>query len=182
VTRPDRERPAEDSAPGAGLPPGTVRDALLGVAARTCPVPGDARARLLAAYERRGAPASRWRVLLGGGASGDRSWAPATLSAVAAACLVVVGGALTTGGPASSAPDASGGGVAGRIGPAGLTGMGPTALRTAGLRPGERALAFSDARWQAVHPLPSRTARVRLVNDQNLSLIGVGWTPDLEGP
>lgn len=123
-------------------------------------LPGDAKAHLLAAYERRGGvPASGLRLLLGG-----VRWPAAAVSAAAAAVLVVFSGSLGSG----TALDAPG------IGQAGLTSARASAPMRVAL---ERPLS-----WERVHPLPKSAARVRVVDDQNLPLISVGWTPDLDGP
>lgn len=133
-------------------------------------LPGDAKAHLLAAYERRGGvPASGLRLLLGG-----VRWPAAAVSAAAAAVLVVFSGSLGSG----TAPDAPGIDApvidAPGIGQARLTAARGNAPMRAAL---ERPLS-----WERVHPLPKSAARVRVVDDQNLPLISVGWTPDLDGP
>ena len=130
-------------------------------AARPGPaLPGDAKAHLLSAYERRGtAPASGLRLVLGG-----VRWSSAAVSAAAAAALVVFSGSL---GSESVVLPAQ----------TGLTSAiahSPTASARLSL---ERPLV-----WEKVHPLPSAVAKFRVVDDQSLPLIGVGWTPVLDGP
>jgi hypothetical protein len=123
-------------------------------------LPGDAKAHLLAAYERRGGvPASGLRLLLGG-----VRWPFAAASAAAAAVLVVFSGSLGSG----AGLDSPG------MGQAGLTAARGNAPMRVAL---ERPLS-----WERVHPLPKSAARVRVVDDQNLPLISVGWSPDLDGP
>ena len=146
----------------------SATEGLLRACASGAPVglPGDAKARLLAAYERRGgAPSSGLRLvptILGG-----LRWQTASLSAAAAAAVVIVVGSLGSG------ADASRGGLSGSG--ASLAGVGER--RVASRRSIERPLA-----WERVHPLPSVASKVRVVDDQNLSVIGVGFTPDLDGP
>lgn len=138
-------------------------------------LPDDAKTRLLAEFERRGSrPRSRMGLLIE-----SVRW-PVGAAAAAAAAVLVVG--FTLGGATASdpgleasrlttarAPGAPDRGVTDR----GVTDRGVTARGAAG----ERALA-----WESFHPLPSSSPRVRVVDDQNLPLLGVGWTPGLDGP
>lgn len=123
-------------------------------------LPGDAKAHLLAAYERQGGvPASGLRLLLGG-----VRWPAAAISAAAAAVLVVFSGSL-----------GSGGGLGAPV-------LGQAGLTEARANAPSRSVVERPLTWEHVHPLPKSSARVRVVDDQNLPLIGVGWTPDLDGP
>jgi len=146
---------------------GTGATGSVGDGAPTCvapELPGEFKARFFAAYERRGrAPTSGLRLLVG-----EIRWPAAALSAVAGACVVMFAGASSGGDPIASRSVA------------------PVPVRVVGeagvSRAGERQLAFVGGDWEHVHPLPTSTASVRVVDDQNLPLIGVGWTPDLDGP
>jgi hypothetical protein len=142
------------------------------------PLPGTFRAGLLAAYERRGgAPSSGLSLLVR-----DIRWPVASLTAAAAACVVILAGALPGGGLAADRPaGALASRTAASAGLATRRGSSP-ALRASPSKAGERELAFVGGEWEHVHPLPASVAKVRVVNDQNLPLIGVGWTPDLDGP
>lgn len=143
-------------------------------------LPGRFKAELLAAYERRGAaPASRLRLLVR-----DVRWPAAALSAAAAACVVVFAGALSggetrPGGSSAGVASSGGASLAGAFAPSARA---PRADGRSRVRGVERELAFVGGEWEHVHPLPSSVAKVRVVDDQSLPLIGVGWTPDLDGP
>jgi hypothetical protein len=136
-------------------------------------LPGDAKARLLAAYARRSSgPASRFQLLLGG-----IRWSAAAASAAAAAVVVAFAGALAGGDSLPSSEDGVSG-ANGIVADAALatSAADPAADPSLGGRTAQRERALS---WSRVHPLPSAPPRVRVVNDPNLPLIGVGWTPDL---
>lgn len=123
-------------------------------------LPDDAKTRLLAEFERRASrPRSRMGLLIE-----SVRW-PVGVAAAAAVAVLVVG--FTLGGATASDP-----GVAASR-PATARAPGAPARGAAG----ERALA-----WESFHPLPSSSPRVRVVDDQNLPLLGVGWTPGLDGP
>lgn len=156
------------------------------------PVPslrGDAKARLLAEFARRdAAPASRLRLLLG-----DIRWPAASLSAVVAAAAVLSLGSTIGGIRLSDISGDSGPAESLRMRDVAAPAVTPIALSPAAVMPsavsptgtgvGERALPTKSAlAWERFHPLPASSPRVRVVDDQNLSLIGVGWTPDLDGP
>lgn len=173
--------PAQPTTPGGALPGGAfddtgvtplssqVRGLLTESARRPGPVlPGDTKALLLAAYERRGsAPASGLRLLLGG-----VRWSVAALSAAAAAILVVFSGSL-------SSVDAGAGELANPV----SASLRSAHTSTGGALSATTGVSLTAERpivWEQIHPLPSASARLRVIDDQSLSLIG--WTPDLEGP